>query len=439
MSSRKLFLTAVCLLFAVLAVSARLAVAMPAAQESEPVKPSGPDTGEPFVVDNVTEVLTGTQGLLLSVEPAAAIMSQGFEGAWPAVGWELDDLSSNDGGEFLWGKRTCHPHGGSYAGWSVGGGAHGGALSCDANYPNYTHTWAVYGPFDLRNATSASLTYYVYGRTESSSTCAYDWLFVGSSTDGTWFNGTAMCGDWTTGPDGNGYTRRTLDLSNRLGQSRVWVGFQMASNYSIVFNGMTVDDLTLDVVGTMTPTDTPTPRDTPTVTPTPTRTPPSQGRVQLPLIMNRLVATRTATPTATAPPPTALFPHADYTLQRAAQATVSDIAIRPAWPSREWTYTLNGDITGNQYYIDLTLYSIVYPAGYLIEIILDQNGIRTTLASDHVAVWGTGRINRTLSGLDPAAAAGDHLILRISHTSGAYGGTLIGGNTNAHIGIPGDG
>lgn len=172
-------------------------------------------------------------------------MTQNFEGTWPATGWQLLDSSSNDGGEYLWGKRTCHPRGGSYAGWSVGGGAQGSALSCSANYPNNAYTWAIYGPFNLSTATSASLTYHLWGTTEGGTGCPYDYVFAGSSIDGSQFTGTRSCGALISGLDGNGYSWRTLDLRSRLGQSQVWVAFAFVSDSSNVYGGIHVDDMTL--------------------------------------------------------------------------------------------------------------------------------------------------------------------------------------------------
>lgn len=40
-------------------------------------------------------------------------MNEGFESAWPATGWDIADLSSSEGGEYLFGKRDCHPHTGA--------------------------------------------------------------------------------------------------------------------------------------------------------------------------------------------------------------------------------------------------------------------------------------------------------------------------------------
>lgn len=234
-----------CFFVLLLALATSLSVAMPVHQDAEPTKSPPFDTNEAAVIENATETLTRAAGAQISMQPVAAIMTQDFEGAWPAAGWELSDMSTVDGGEYLWGKRNCHPHNGSYAGWSVGGGARGSALSCSGYYANYTRSWAVYGPFDLRGATAASLIFYMWGRTESD----YDFMFVGSSTNGNDFNGTRYWGDWRNGTDGNGFHRRTLDLSSRLGQGQVWIAFVLSSDYSITYEGMTIDDVSLDVTG----------------------------------------------------------------------------------------------------------------------------------------------------------------------------------------------
>lgn len=241
-----------------------------------------------------------------ALEPAAVIMSQDFEGAWPASGWTLEDNSSQDGGEYLWGKRTCWKRSGSYGGWSVGGGAQGSALSCGSYYPNYTYTWAIYGPFDLSQAASATLNFYFYGRTEGGTGCPYDYLFAGSSSDGVNFSGPGWCGDWTNGSAGNGFYAYTLDLASRVGQSQVWIAFVLKSDSSITNIGMTIDDITLDVVSSATATPTPTytpsptatPPPTPTSTPTPTRTP-APTPTATPTLTSTPTPTRPATPTPT--------------------------------------------------------------------------------------------------------------------------------------------
>ncbi|MFQ5613135.1 MAG: fibronectin type III domain-containing protein [Anaerolineae bacterium] len=218
----------------------------PESEKGSSRTPNPPSDGS-ITVDDVILARPQSPAPLAPMAPAAAIMNEGFEGTWPAPGWEISDQSSGDGGEYLWGKRNCHPHTGNFGGWSVGGGTQGSALPCSADYPNNTNTWAVYGPFDLSNATAASLTFHFWGRTEGATGCPFDFFFVGSSINNVDFSGSFYCGDWTNGTAGNGYHRRTLDLSSRLGQSQVWVAFVLSSDGSITDSGITIDDVTLDV------------------------------------------------------------------------------------------------------------------------------------------------------------------------------------------------
>jgi hypothetical protein len=269
-----------------------------------------PSSGGVVISVNMTETLLLPTVSQIEIEPLAAIMTQNFEGAWPAPGWQLSDQSSSDGGQYLWGKRNCHPRTGSFGGWSVGGGAQGSALSCLANYPNNANTAAVFGPFNLSNATAASLTYHFWGQTEGVSGCPFDRLFVGSSTNGVNFSGQGHCGNATNGPAGNGYYQGTLNLSNRLGQSQVWVAFAFVSDSSITFNGITIDDVTLNVttgnnfkiyLPVIMRNFAPLSSDTPTATPTQTATPtgPTSTPTNTPTRTPTATSTRTPTPTQT--------------------------------------------------------------------------------------------------------------------------------------------
>lgn len=269
--------------------------------------PTPPDANGVIQRIDRPNVLSGTTSS--QVAPAAVIMSENFEGTWPKTGWSLVDQSSNDGGEYLLGKRNCHPRTGTFGGWTIGGGAQGSALACTANYPDNADTWAEYGPFDLSQATSASLTYYFWGQAEpQEGGGCWDFLYVASSIDGQDYSQhyQGWCGNATNGDAGNGYYRATLDLTSRLGQPQVWVAFAFFSDDSVNYPyGMTVDDITLDVVSqaTSTPTRTATPTAsrtaTPTFTNTPTRTPTPTGSVA-----PTITPTRTPTPTTTRTPTT---------------------------------------------------------------------------------------------------------------------------------------
>lgn len=307
MLTRKMTVIVVYILLAVLAVGVRQAIAMPPAQELVPGKPAEPDAGTPYIVREATEIMSATIELTQPAVSAANSMVEDFEGAWPAVGWGLYDTSALDGGEYLWNKRDCHPHTGGFAGWSVGGGAQGSALSCSATYPNYSYTWALYGPFDLSDASSATLDFHFWGRTEGFSGCPFDYFFVGSSTNGQQFSGSRYCGDWSGGDAGNGYYIDDLSLNSRVGESQVWVGFLLKSDSSVVYNGITIDDVTLGVTGGQIPTDTPTP--TPTITSTPTVTvPPGSHSVFLPVLVKAPTATPTPTDTPTPTPTPTITP-----------------------------------------------------------------------------------------------------------------------------------
>jgi hypothetical protein len=358
--------TFVMLAFLVACALILLVIGLPSINYAAPPPPSG----ERLEIDDVPMVYAGRSlpyGLI--AQPTGDLMSQDFEGVWPGAGWALSDLSADDGGEYLFGKRNCHPYKGSYAGWSVGGGAQGSQLACGAAYPNNVSTWAVYGPFDLSTATSASLNFRLWGRSEFESACSYDFLYAGSSVDDSSFGGSRYCGDWTGGSEVNGYHAGQLDLSNRLGEKSVWIAFVFRSDSTTNDIGMTVDDIALQISSNPSPTPTTpqgnataTPTVTPTVTPTatvteeftatPTATPTdavtltptvtsrSGLRVFLPLILKFLPPP--ATPTATQTATTTQTPTVSPTASRTPTPSVTPTAT----PTSAFVVPADGDWRG---------------------------------------------------------------------------------------------
>ncbi len=216
---------------------------------SIPIPLRGADKADPVqMTDQVLSVSLAPVDAAEVRQTVTAQMSEDFEDAWPATGWQLVDNSTRDDGENLFGQRYCHPHTRSGAAWTVGGGDAGSHRSCTGNYPNNANTWAVYGPVDLSTATRASLSFHVWGRTQPTqgSICP-DFLFAGSSVNQTNFKGIKYCGDTTNGEARNGYHKFTVDLTDRLGISQVWVAFAFISDSSITDIGLTVDDIALDV------------------------------------------------------------------------------------------------------------------------------------------------------------------------------------------------
>jgi Peptidase M66 len=249
--------------------------------------------------------------------PAAffpSTMSEGFEGAWPAAGWSLQDYGTS-GGEYLLGDRTCNPQSGSYAGWTGGGGADGSNLPCGANYANDVYSIAIYGPFDLTTASSSILTFGFSGASEQD----YDTLYVAASIDDYYYCGGSYSGDYSAS-----YFQGTLDLSrlecagqppSLIGHTNVTIAFFFISDYDITDIGFHIDDIVLTTVenepptATGTATDTPTdaPTDTPTDTPTgptdtPTNTPTGPTNTPTDTPTDTPTNTPTNTPTPTNPP-----------------------------------------------------------------------------------------------------------------------------------------
>lgn len=165
---------------------------------------------------------------------------------------------------------------------TVGGGILGQNRACNSNYPNDSDSWATYGPIDLSNAISTTMTFNIRGESEGTLSNPIDFVFIGSNTTpGGQYSGFQIAGNYA-----DGYYQATVNFNNRLGQSQVWIAFAFISNASQTYAGFTIDDIQLDVEFNTPPTATPTATSTSTATPTATSTP-----------------TVTSTPTATSTPP----------------------------------------------------------------------------------------------------------------------------------------
>jgi hypothetical protein len=156
------------------------------------------------------------------------ILTDNFEGAFPSGSWSLYD---QNGTGHKWGKDNSMAHGGSYSIWECAAGS--SALPPGSNYANGVMTWAVYGPFDLSDATSAELTFWASVQTADAS----DYLFWGASGNGSSFNGFSVSGGSGT------WTEETFDMVNWLGDSSVWITFIFRSNGSGNARGIFLDDV----------------------------------------------------------------------------------------------------------------------------------------------------------------------------------------------------
>jgi len=165
------------------------------------------------------------------------IKSEGFEGAYPNT-WTLY-------GSPTWDDDNYRPYAGSWSGYCVGS-----SVASPGPYPNDASAWMVYGPFSLVGALDARLDLQSWVRTEA----GYDYLGIYASTNGTNFYGRSWVGDWATASGGNGWMNIAFDLTrvytlgDLRGQSQVWIALRFASDSSITFEGVYVDEVIVEKI-----------------------------------------------------------------------------------------------------------------------------------------------------------------------------------------------
>lgn len=160
-----------------------------------------------------------------------AILSEGFEGAFPYSGWTLFD-GSNDGYERLWDDVSARAYSGGWSAWPAGGGANG--LVPD-QYANDMDSWMIYGPFDLSSVVAAQTTFFLWRATEPS----FDYLAFVISSDGQNF---AEYARWDGSAD---WTRIPINLNNYVGDDSVWIAWYYHADGSVTNIGAFVDEITV--------------------------------------------------------------------------------------------------------------------------------------------------------------------------------------------------
>jgi subtilisin family serine protease len=165
------------------------------------------------------------------------IMTEGFEGAFPASNWSAFAL----GTDAYWDDVSARSFEGGWSGWCAADGTAAPVSGVGALHPADMNSWLVYGPFDLSDANAATLTFKNWNDTET----GWDYFKWMASTDGTNFSG--YISDGNTG----GWVDRSLDLSNvptygsLIGQSQVWIAFIYTSDETINYEGSYIDNVVL--------------------------------------------------------------------------------------------------------------------------------------------------------------------------------------------------
>ena len=165
---------------------------------------------------------------------ANLLMSEDFEGTWPAGLWATYDWDGTENGEYYWGADDFKPHAGAKSAWPARSGADG-LDPASNNYPVDLFSWMVYGPFDLSAYTAANFDFYHWNVIDEGA----DFLFWGASANGTNYDGDMVSGD------SGGWEYESFDLSSYLGDSSVWIAFFLASDSTGTDIGPFVDDIGL--------------------------------------------------------------------------------------------------------------------------------------------------------------------------------------------------
>ena len=163
------------------------------------------------------------------------VKTEGFEGAWPN-----DWYFYTGGSQCYWGDVSCKAHTGSWSGWVADDGS--GAMPTDCElYCNDMNSWMIYGPFDLGNASAATVEFYYWNASESCCD-SFQWL---ASPDGSTFNGYQVSGS------SSGWQFVSFDLGavpntgSLCGDSSAWIAFRFSSDGSVGGEGAYVDDIAI--------------------------------------------------------------------------------------------------------------------------------------------------------------------------------------------------
>jgi len=166
------------------------------------------------------------------------IMSEYFEGSFPAVNWSA--YAPSGYADVYWDDASCRSHTGGWSGYVGDLGSE--SFGCGENYVNNMKSIMQYGPFDLSDSDDAYMSYYWWANTEVD----FDNISVCASIDGTNFYGNLWTGDHTTW---NQYTFDLTDvytLGDLTGYNQVWIAFFFESDESITeAEGAYIDDIEL--------------------------------------------------------------------------------------------------------------------------------------------------------------------------------------------------
>lgn len=165
------------------------------------------------------------------------VLSDSFEGSFPGQWQVLSSTTSQ------WGQTAHRASQGTHSVYCAGGGT--GPAPQGGPYFNDMETWMIIGPFSLADATSASIAFDLWMKTEPADGDTFlDYLFYGLSVNGSNFSG------FNTTGDTQGWSPSSFDVSEitnitALGAEQVWFGLGFYSDESITDEGVYIDNVTV--------------------------------------------------------------------------------------------------------------------------------------------------------------------------------------------------
>lgn len=179
--------------------------------------------GEDFATQPASAVVPpDVRSAGVSARGTTTILDDDFEGAFPG--------SWSRSGSPTWGTTTYYSRSATHSVFCAGS-----SITPPSNYAANMNAWMIYGPFDLSDATSAELNFYLRNQSELNT----DYVWWMSSADGTSFSGQQHSGTLAS------FTLYTLDLASRLGDGSVWIAFVFTSNATNQYQGAFIDDVVL--------------------------------------------------------------------------------------------------------------------------------------------------------------------------------------------------
>ncbi|MEN8163910.1 MAG: PKD domain-containing protein [Acidobacteriota bacterium] len=165
------------------------------------------------------------------------LLDEDFEGSWPTSPWRV--YHGSDAADVDWGRTSHRASEQSFSIWCAASGSD--APEDGGVAPPGTSSWTVAGPFDLSEATTGSLTFDLWLKTELFHD-NFMWLV---STDGENFTGRARSSNT------EGWATITVDLADWVdgldvtGEPLVWIAFVYQSDHDIQFEGAYIDQVRL--------------------------------------------------------------------------------------------------------------------------------------------------------------------------------------------------